>query len=130
MPSPHPLVLGPWSGGERASAGAPRLRGGAPDPAVGLDPVAAALWRHEVPDAGLPLAIRCLSTWWRVQGLVDEDHAPAATAAAVAAAVGRAAGRRRTAAAHASAYGTQPAAVRAVTLELGPALRLDPARGW
>jgi hypothetical protein len=130
MPSAHPLVLGPRMGGERASPGAPRLRGGAPEPGVPLDPVAAALWWREVPDAGLPLAIRCLATWWRVETLLGEGHAPAAIAAAVAAAVSRAAGRRRPAAALAAAYGSQPAAVRAVTLELGPALRLDPARGW
>jgi hypothetical protein len=92
--------------------------------------VAAALWRVELPEAGLPIAARCLATWWRLEEAVGPASAPAAVAAAVAGAVARAAGLRRRRAENAEAYGADPGAVDRVTRELGSQLRLDRARGW
>jgi hypothetical protein len=43
-----------------------RLRQGLPQPA-GLGPVEQRLWAHVSSD-GLPLVVRCLALWWRIQG--------------------------------------------------------------
>ncbi|MGH2949733.1 MAG: hypothetical protein ACRDPC_26320, partial [Solirubrobacteraceae bacterium] len=100
-------------------------------PAVELDPVAAALWRVEPARSGMPIAVRCLATWWRVQSGVDPSHEPGAVAAAVAGAVARAAGMRRRREETARSYGTHFEGVeRVVVGDLGDRLRLDRLRGW
>ncbi|MGH2947671.1 MAG: hypothetical protein ACRDPC_15705 [Solirubrobacteraceae bacterium] len=128
MPAPHPLALPPLHG-ETAEIGA-RLRGSAPAPTAQLDPVAAALWNRERERHGLPFAVRCLATWWRVQKAADRDEPPGAFAAAVAAAVARAAGMRRARAETAAIYQIPVADVQRAAASLGGALRLDRARGW
>jgi hypothetical protein len=103
MPAEDPLELPP----ARIFAGGldDRLRGGAPVPAVTLDPVAQALWDVEAERHGLPLTIRCLAGWWRVQAEFADDGArPAAIAAALAHAEARAAGARESRAQTARAY--------------------------
>jgi hypothetical protein len=125
-PTAHPLALPPQDG-EDADVGA-RLRGGAPPPAFELDPVAATLWSAELDRNGLPFAIRCLATWWRMRS----DHAAGhdAAAAAVAHAVAKACGMRRTKDGAATMYGIEVAALDRAADALGGALRLDRARGW
>ncbi|MCA1690168.1 MAG: hypothetical protein LC720_06970, partial [Actinobacteria bacterium] len=80
----------------RSRGGGPAPLAPAPDPVAGLDPVASALWRSELPAVGLALTVRCLATWWRVEELVRGPHRPEDLAAAVAGAVSRAAGVRVT----------------------------------
>ena len=101
-----------------------------PAPAVELDPVAVALWRIESARSGMPIAVRCLATWWRVQSVVDPSHEPGAVAAAVAGAVARAAGMRRRRDEASRSYGTSPDAVERVVGDLADRLRLDRLRGW
>lgn len=126
MPSPTPLVLGR----DDAEATVARLQASAPSPGAPLDPVAAALWQHELPAGGLPLTVRCLATWWRLEGAVDPHAPPTALAAAVASAVARAAGMRRSRTQAAASYGAAADAVERVARHLGSSLRLDRARGW
>jgi hypothetical protein len=45
-----------------------------PEPAIELDAVAAALWRAEPARSGMPIAVRCLATWWRVPSAVHPSH--------------------------------------------------------
>jgi len=71
--------------------------GHAPEPRIELDPVAAALWRAQVPGPGLPLTLRCLAAWWRVAGKASlAGYEASALAAAVLHQVGRAAGLQLT----------------------------------
>jgi hypothetical protein len=128
MPAPHPLALPPVHGPEAELAW--RLSEGAPDPTVELDPVAATLWSTELRQGGLPFAVRCLATWWRVQDKADPSFPPAAIAAAIAIAAGRAAGMRRARSATATSYDTNLTVIKAVEQELAAELRLDRARGW
>jgi hypothetical protein len=122
--------LDPAGPHRRSRRGGSAPEAAAPDPVGGLDPVASALWRSELPAVGLALTVRCLATWWRVEELVGGAHRPEDLAAAVAGAVSRAAGVRRAPAALAAAYASEPLAARAVGRELGAALDLDPGRGW
>lgn len=126
MPAPHPLVLAA-NGAQEIEV---RLREQAPAPRADLDSVATALWEVELARHGLPVAIRCLATWWRVRESVDAAHAESTLAAAVAGAVTRAAGVPRRRAEAATAYAADPQEVQRVATELGSALRLDPRRGW
>lgn len=126
MPSPTPLVLGR----DGAKATVARLGASAPGPRTPLDPVAAALWQNELPAAGLPLTVRCLAIWWRLEGAVDPDAPRAAVAAAVASSVARAAGMRRSRAQAAASYGARADAVDRIARRLGSGLRLDRVRGW
>jgi hypothetical protein len=128
MPGAHPLDLPP-ARGEWAETAA-RLRELAPAPTAELDPVAAALWRTEVERSGLPLAVRCLATWWRAQAHGDPTEPPGAIAAAVADAVARAAAMRRSRADSAGIYRTDPHALERAAHELQDVLRLDRVRGW
>ena len=128
MPAPHPLVLPPIHGEEAELAW--RLRERAPTPCVELDPVAATLWHAELEHSGLPFAVRCLATRWRVQGKADPAAPGSAVAAAIASAVARAAGMRRTRAATATIYETDLTLVASVEHELKAELRLDRRRGW
>jgi hypothetical protein len=58
--------------------------GHAPAPRIKLDPVAAALWRAQVPGPGLALTLRCLAAWWRVAGEASlAEYDATALAAAV-----------------------------------------------
>jgi len=106
MPAPHPLALPPLDG-ETAELGW-RLRERAPAPIVALDPVSLLLWRTELVDYGLPFAIRCLATWWRLKDEGDPIATNEAVAAAVARAVARAARIKRTLNESATMYGTDP----------------------
>ena len=101
-----------------------------PAPVIALDRVAAELWRVEPRRAGLPIAARCLATWWRVATAVGEPDDPAVVAAAIGQAVSRASGLRRSRADGAGAYGVAPGALDAAARTLGPLLRLDSGRGW
>lgn len=101
-----------------------------PAPIIALDPVAAALWSVEPQRVGLPLAARCLATWWRVATTVGEPADPAVAAGAIGQAVSRASGLRRSRADGAGAYGVAPGALDAAARALAPLLRLDPGRGW
>ncbi|MGH2805136.1 MAG: hypothetical protein ACRDL4_19185, partial [Thermoleophilaceae bacterium] len=125
MPAPHPAVLPP----DGSEAGW-RLHEGAPPPLAELDPVAATVWRVELGTAGLPLAARCLATWWRLGEVGPPGHPPEAIGATVAVAVAQAAGIRRPRADTAAAYGSEPLAIDCVRRELGDRLRIDRARGW
>jgi hypothetical protein len=128
MPAPHPLALPPVHGAEAELAW--RLREGAPDPTVELDPVASTLWSTELRQSGLPFAVRCLATWWRFQDKANPSFPRAAVAAAVVIATGRAAGIRRARAATATTYDTDLASVKSVEHQLTAELSLDRARGW
>ena len=129
MPASHPLALPPL-GGEPSDI-APRLLDEAPAPMVELDPVASVLWRIEVERFGLPFALRCLATWWRIRPGIDPSVGDPALAATVATAVARAAGVTRTVkAATAAIYGADPTLVTATARKLQAQLQLDPRRGW
>lgn len=124
LPVPMPLLLAPNG---RSDTG---LREDAPRPLIGLDPIAAELWRVELPAAGLPMTVRCLATWWRVESAVDRSRPATAVAAAVGYAVGRAAGLRRTRAGAAEAFGVEAPLMDEAASALGSRLRLDRGRGW
>ncbi len=129
MPTPHPLALPPLGGvmGDIAS----RLLDEAPTPMVELDPVASALWQTEVERFGLPFAVRCIATWWRIGPVIDPSAGDAALAAAVATAVARAAGVTRNVRAEtASIYGVDASLVTTTSRKLQTLLQLDPRRGW
>ena len=126
MPAPHPAILARSGDSEHEA----RLRQGAPSPAIELDPVAAVLWRAELAQSGLPLAVRCLAVWWRLQERVEPAGPPAAIAAAIAGGVARAAGVRRTCAQAAATYATSPEAADRVTRALGGEMCIDRERGW
>jgi hypothetical protein len=126
MPAPHPLML-PSARGADAELAA-RLHGQAPSPGAQFDPIAAAIWREELPRTGLPFVVRCLATWWRVRDRA-EPSTPGA-AAVITAAVARAAGIRRTRAEAAAMYWTDPDQLEAVERALKAELRLDRKRGW
>jgi hypothetical protein len=128
MPAPHPLALPPVRGADAELSR--RLRECAPEPTVELDPVAGTLWHTELRQSGLPLAVRCLATWWRVQGNVDPLSPAAAAAAAIASAVTSSAGLRRTRAESMRIYGTEDQALASAVAELRDELRLGRARGW
>jgi hypothetical protein len=130
LPTPHPAVIASAAGGAAAHDRTLRLRDWAPSPSIELDPVAAALWRTELPGAGLSIAVRCLATWWRLQDTIDGAHSPSTTAAAVAGAVARAAGMRRGRLEAAEAYAADAAVVDRVAREHRSELRLDRDRGW
>jgi hypothetical protein len=128
MPAPHPLALPSMRGAEAELAR--RLTEGAPEPTVELDAVATALWSTELRHSGLPFAVRCLATWWRIESKADPSSPSAAVAAAIAVAVGRAAGMRRSRPVTAATYNTDLTLLKSVEHELTAELRLDRARGW
>jgi hypothetical protein len=128
MPAPDPLLLAPLHGDDAALAR--RLRERAPVPTAELDPVSCALWIAELRESGLPFAVRCLATWWRVQGSADPTAPPRAVAAAVASAVARAAGLRLRRAKTAATYETDLTLIESVEDELKAELLLDRGRGW
>lgn len=124
LPMPTPLLLAPNG---RSDTG---LRDDSPRPLVPLDPVAAELWRVELPATGLPMTVRCLATWWRMEAAADPSQPPAAVAAAIGYAVGRAAGLRRTRVEAADAFGVERPLMDDAARALGSRLRLDRVRGW
>lgn len=102
-----------------------------PAPRTALDPVAAALWRVELPARGPHLLLRCLAAWWRT----EEALAPACTdvpacAAALARLVAACAGTQLTYDAVAVQYAADPADVRTVGTRMRPVLALSADRGW
>jgi hypothetical protein len=129
MPGPHPAVLGPSSPDPAQAETRTRLHERAPAVAIELDPVAAALWRTELAETGLPLAVRCLATWWGIERHCP-PHPPAAVAAAIASAVAKAAGLRRPPAYASSIYATAPEQAERVALDLRAHLSLDRHQGW
>ena len=131
MPGPHPAVLGPSVPDPAEAETAARLHEAAPAPApaIELDPVAAALWRTELAESGLPFAVRCLATWWRVERHCP-PHPTAAVAATIAAAVARAAGLRRPPAHASSLYAAATESAKSAALDLRAHLGLDRSRGW
>jgi hypothetical protein len=128
MPAPHPLALPPLHG-ETAEI-ASRLRDRAPEPIIALDPVSSQLWHIEVEQSGLPFAIRCLATWWRLKDRIDSPSPDEAVAATVASAVARATGTRRTSDDVVATYRTDPRVMALTAHALQDELRLDPSRGW
>jgi hypothetical protein len=128
MPAPHPLALPPPRGDTAEIAS--RLRERAPEPIVALDRVSSQLWHVELEQSGLPFAIRCLATWWRLKDRVDSPSPAEALAATVASAVARATGTRRTGNKGATLYRTDPLLVSLTAHTLRDELRLDPERGW
>jgi hypothetical protein len=128
MPSPHPLVLPPVRGAHAELA--LRLHERAPAPLVELDSVSSAIWGAELRTSGLPFAVRCLTTWWRVRDRADPSLRSSAVAAVVAAAVARAGGVRRTRAEAARLYETDPELIASLEPELRGELHLDRRRGW
>src|SRR5205814_1803568 len=97
---------------------------------VELDPVSRAIWGTELGVSGLPFAVRCLATWWRVRDRADVSVSPGAAAAMVATAVARAAGIRRARSEAARLYETDPELIASLEPELKGELRLDRRRGW
>jgi len=98
---------------------------------IDLDPLAAALWRVELPARGPYLLLRCLAAWWRTQERLD-PAAPdvPAHAAALARLVAACAGSAVTYDAVAVQYAADPADVRAAGARLRPVLSLSADRGW
>jgi hypothetical protein len=102
---------------------------GAPPPRIELDPVAANLWRIELPESGLPLVVRCLASWWRIAHAPELAAVPPPVlAAALTALLGRRAGLNRTQKAAAADYGAEPAEVLGAARQLQHLLRLSEGR--
>jgi hypothetical protein len=96
-----------------------------------LDPVAAALWRVELPTRGPYLLLRCLAAWWRTQAQLAPASAEVpAVAAALARLVAGCAGTQVTYDAVALQYAAEPAEVRTAVARLRPVLALSADRGW
>ena len=106
------------------------LYAGAPSPRAELDPVAAELWSSELPSSGLPVLVRCLAAWWRLQGARLPEVPAVTMAAAVAAVVGRRAGLTRTREGTAADYAADPREVAATARVLQSLLGLAPDRWW
>jgi len=96
-----------------------------------LDPLAAALWRVELPARGPYLLLRCLAAWWRTQGQLDPQASEVpAVAAALARLVATCAGTQVSYDAIAGQYSADPAEVRTAGVRLRPVLALGGDRGW
>jgi hypothetical protein len=114
--------------------GGPRLHQTTPAPDVAFDPVARALWERAVPAHGLPLALRCLTAWWRLDGRDQllAVHSRSVLAAAidrmVVARAGNQQGARYDEAA--ATYRVEAGALRDVTPELQRRLRLSASQPW
>lgn len=102
-----------------------------PPARTALDPVAAALWRVELPTRGPYLLLRCLAAWWRTQGQLAPASADVpAAAAALARLVAACAGTSVTYDAVALQYAAEAAEVRTAATRLRPVLALSADRGW
>lgn len=106
------------------------LRAGLPAPIVDLDPVAAVLWTVDVPWVGLPVVLRALASWWRVQESADPAGSPEVLAAAVLRLVSVRAGGPGRYDEVAAAHGVDPVEVRTAGGALQRRLRLSPVRLW
>ncbi len=95
-----------------------------------LDPVAELLWTLELPRSGLPLVLRCLASWSRLQGQSLPDAPSPVMAAALVAIVARRAGLNLTREGAASAYSADPQQVSALARLLRPLLGLSVQRWW
>lgn len=129
MPGPYPAVPGPSSPDAAEAETSARLHERAPAPAIELDPVADTLWRTELAETGLPFAVRCLATWWRVERHCG-PHPPAAVAVAISLAVAKAAGLRRSRARASSLYAPEPEHAERAASGLRAHLSLDRGWGW
>lgn len=119
----------PWG----LSRAALRLHRKPPEPRIRLDPVAAELWEHAPATQGLPLTLRCLAAWWRLENTDEmlERYPAAATAAALERMVCQRASNRASRYADAAlAYGMPEAAVRDAGAFLQRRLKLSTTRWW
>lgn len=102
-----------------------------PAPRVVLDPVAAALWRVELPLRGPHLLMRCLAAWWRIQGRLGVPApADADVAATIARIVAACAGTQVTIDAVTGQYAADRGQVSGLGAELRRLLALTRDRGW
>ncbi|MEX2290467.1 MAG: hypothetical protein WD794_09105 [Mycobacteriales bacterium] len=97
---------------------------------IALDPVAAALWKVELPGRGPYLLLRCLAAWWRISDRVHVTGGESAVAAALARLLAACAGTQLSYDTVAVQYSVDPADVRARGGELRPLLALDDGHGW
>ena len=97
---------------------------------VELDPVAELLWTLELPRSGLPVVLRCLASWSRLQEQSLPDAPSPVMAAALAAVVARRAGLNLTRERAATAYSADLQQVSAVARLLQPLLGLSAQRWW
>jgi len=105
------------------------LMEGAPTPRLPLDPVAAATWALAVAPLGVPVVLRCLAAWWRVDGDVDQHrHPPPVMAAALVRLVAPRAGAHR--ASLPIGPGTDNDAVAVAARHLQARLKLGRTRPW
>jgi hypothetical protein len=97
---------------------------------VALDPVEELLWTLELPRSGLPLVLRCLASWSRIQEQPLPDAPIPVLAAALVAIVARRAGLNMTREGAATAYSADPQQVSALARLLQPLLGLSVHRWW
>lgn len=105
---------------------AQRLTRDVPRPRTELDGVAQQLCNRVVPVDGLPLALRCLSSWCNsadLHAMRPQETGDDLVAVAVAAEVGRASGLRRTRTVIASQYGVDPGELAQAVRRIRPLLR-------
>jgi len=106
---------------------------GFPEPGCDLDPVAVRLWRKVPPAHGLPLTLRCLAAWWRINESAEflAVHRPSVLAAAIHRMVGYRAGEAGiTHDAIAELYRVPGTETRAITPLLQARLKLSPQQPW
>lgn len=103
----------------------------APPPRADLDPVAAALW-GAVAVSGLPLALRTLAAWWRIDDGNEllTRHTPQALAAAIARTVAYRAGVGGRYDDAAAAFHVEVGVLRAAATDVQRRVRLSEARAW
>lgn len=109
-----------------------RLYAGTPRPRIDLDRVAGTLWRHSLATYGLPITLRCLAAWWRLD---DRDrllaaHSPDAVAAAVHRMIVYRAGAGGRYDDAAAVFRVEVATVRAAAADLQRRLRLSEDHPW
>lgn len=123
QPDPRYLVFNP---------AARRLYETMPEPRLSLDPVADALWHRAVPTHGLPLVLRGMAAWWRLQ---DPDRLlaarpPGALAAAITRMVAYRAGAGGRYEDAAAIYRVDVTTVREASADLQRRLRLSATCPW
>jgi hypothetical protein len=102
-----------------------------PRPRLALGPVGTALWERDLAALGLPVLVRCLTAWWRVEGRPGlAPFGPDVLAAALVHLVGPIAGLRRTRTATAAVYSVAPLEVSRAARELETLLQLSELHAW
>jgi hypothetical protein len=108
-----------------------RLFTNVPRPRLALGPVDTALWERDLATVGLPVLVRCLTAWWRVERQPRlQPFVPNVLAAALVHLVGPIAGVRRTRIATAAVYTVAPLEVSRAARELQTLLQLSDLRAW